>query len=284
MVRYLEYILTRRNEDGTVSFGLGDWASVGRRYSKFETPLAVSDSIIIMDIAKKAAQMFEVIGYAHSASFARGVYLDMRNTIRTKLLNTDTCTLMGKTQTAQAMGLYYGVFEPDEEQKAFEVLLELIHEKNDSFDCGILGCLKIFHVLSRFGKGELALHMITKKEFPSYGHLIEIGETSLPERFMPDGAPLDSHNHHFFGDIARWFIREVAGLRVENHKTVVIKPDFMKPITSAEAYYELPAGRVSVKWETEANGRIRLEYACPEGVDVSVILPEGAVCYTERRR
>ena len=181
------------------------------------------------------------------------------------------------------MGLYHGIFDPDEEQKAFSVLLDLIHEKNDSFDCGILGCMKIFHVLSRFGEGKLAFKMITKKEFPSYGHLIEIGMTSLPERFMPDGAPCDSHNHHFFGDIARWFIREIAGLRVENYKTVVIKPDFTLPITSAEAYYELPAGRVSVKWDTEKDGKIRLEYVCPEGVDVSVILPESAVCYTERR-
>ena len=283
MMRYLDYIMTRRNEDGTVSFGLGDWASVGRRYSQFETPLVVSDSILVMDMAKKAAEMFEAIGKMHSANFARSIYLDMRNTIRTELLDKTTCILMGRTQTAQAMGLYHGIFEPDEEQKAFSVLLDLIHEKNDSFDCGILGCHKIFHVLSKFGEGELAFKMITKKDYPSYGHLLEIGETSLPERFMPDGAPCDSHNHHFFGDIARWFIREIAGLRVENYKTVVIKPDFTLPITSAEAYYELPSGRVSVKWDTENDGKIRLEYVCPEGVDVSVILPESAVCYTERR-
>ncbi len=283
LMRYLEYILTRRNEDGTVAFGLGDWASVGRRYSKFETPLVVSDSILVMDMAKKAAEMFEAVGQKHSASFARGIYLDMRDTVRSVLLDKETCTLLGRTQTAQAMGLYHGIFEPNEEQKAFAVLLELIHEKDDSFDCGIIGCHKIFHVLSKFGEGELAFKMITKKDYPSYGYLLEIGETSLPERFMPDGAPCDSHNHHFFGDIARWFIREIAGLRVENYKTVVIKPDFLKEINSAEAYYELPSGRVSVKWETESDGRIRLEYVCPEGVDISVILPEGAVCYTERR-
>ena len=283
MMRYLEYILTRRNEDGTIAFGLGDWASVGRRYSKFETPLAVSDSILVMDMAKKATEMFEAIGQTHSASFARSIYLDMRNTVRTELLDKTTCTLDGRTQTAQAMGLYHGIFEPDEEQKAFSVLLDLIHEKDDSFDCGILGCMKIFHVLSRFGEGGLAFKMITKKEFPSYGHLIEIGMTSLPERFMPDGAPCDSHNHHFFGDIARWFIREIAGLRIENYKTVVIKPDFSLPINSAEAYYELPAGRASVKWETQSDGKIHLEYSCPEGVDISVILPDGAVCYTERK-
>lgn len=282
MIRYLEYILTRRKENGTVACGLGDWAPVGRGYHKFDTPLAVSDSILVMDMAKKAAEMFEAIGYTLPAKFARDICFDMRNTVRNELLDKETCTLDGRTQTAQAMGLYHGIFEPEEEQKAFAVLLELIHEKDDSFDCGMIGCHKIFHVLSKFGEGELAYKMITKKEYPSYGYLLEIGETSLPERFMLDGAPRDSHNHHFFGDIARWFIREIAGLRVENYKTVVIKPDFLKEITSAEAYYELPSGRVSVKWKAETDGRIQLEYTCPEGVDIRVVVPENAVCNKKR--
>ncbi len=276
MMRYLEYILTRRNEDGTVSIGLGDWASVGRRYSKFETPLVVSDSILVMDMANKAAQMFDAVGYTHSADFAKAISADMRKSIRSALLDTDTCTLQGRTQTAQAMGLYYGVFDECEKARAFAVLTELIHEKNDSFDCGILGLSTVFHVLSEFGESELAFRMITKKEYPSYGHLIDLGETALPERFMPDGAPLDSHNHHFFGDIARWFIREIAGLKVENDRTVRINPRAIGEITSAEAYYELPSGRVSVKWQTDAEGVMQLEYTCPEGVACDLQLPKTA--------
>ena len=275
MVRYLEYVMTRRNEDGTIAFGLGDWASVGRRFSRFETSLAVSDSILVMDMARKAAEMFEAAGQPHSSVFAKSIYDDMRNTIRQKLLDTDTCTLTGRTQTAQAMGLYYGIFEADEEQKALSVLLDLIHEKGDSFDCGILGCLTIFHVLSDHGYGALAFNMITKKEYPSYGHILELGETALPEHFMPDGAPCESHNHHFLGDIARWFIREIAGLRVESSKKVALRPDLSLPISHSEAYYELPDGRVSVSWK-KLDGGISVEYTCPEGVECILSFPENA--------
>ena len=280
LLRYLKYILTRRQKGGTVAFGLGDWSSVGRSHSKPETPLAVTDSLIVMDMAKKGAEMFRAIGYSEAAALAELIYRDMRKTVRRELLDADACVLQGRTQTGQAMGLYMGVFEPDEEQKAFDVLVELIHEKEDSFDCGMLGLLYVFHVLSQYGRGELALHMIAKREFPSYAYLIDRGETTLIERFMSEDDPCDSHNHHFFGDIARWFIREIAGLRVEDHHTVIIRPDFMKSITSAEAYYQLPSGRVSVKWETEADGSIQLEYCCPEDVDVQVLLPENV---TRRR-
>ena len=62
--------------------------------------------------------------------------------------------------------------------------------------------------------------MITKKEYPSYGHLIENGETALVEQFMPDGVSCGSHNHHFLGDIGRWFICRLAGLRVIDAQTV----------------------------------------------------------------
>ncbi len=277
MFRYLQYIRTRRAENGTIAIGLGDWASVGRRFSRFETPLETTDSILVMDVAKKASEMFTAIGDRLEAEFAEKVSLEMRETVRRELLDRETATLKGKTQTAQAMGLYYGVFDEDEKQQAFRVLLDLIHEKNDSFDCGVLGMLSIFHVLSDFGESELAWKMITKKEYPSYGHLIEIGETTLPERFMPDGAPNDSHNHHFFGDVARWFIREVAGLRVEDHRTVVIRPSFLREVDYAQAYYDLPAGRVFVFWKRE-NGKIQLEYRCPESVRITLETGNDVVC------
>lgn len=277
MMRYLEYVVAKRKEDGTVAFGLGDWSSVGRVNSKYETPLCVSDSIIVMDMAKKAAEMFETIEYTEWADYANYIYKEMRSTIRTQLLDVDSGVLKGKTQTAQAMGLYYGVFEAHEERKAFNVLLELVHEKNDSFDCGMLGMYTIFHVLSKFGESELAYRMITKREYPSYAYLIDNGATSLPERFMPDIVDNDSYNHHFFGDIARWFIREIAGLKVENYRNVTIQPNLFSNVTWAEAQYELPSGKVTVRWKF-ISGSLFVEYTCPDDVECQVILPNGAIC------
>ena len=274
MLRYLQYAKSRRNENGTVAFGLGDWASVGRRMSRPETPLEVTDSIVIMELAKRAAEMFEAIGDRSKQTFAQDLYREMRSAIRRELLDADTATIRCRTQTGQAMGLYFGVFEEAERAQAFAVLKDLIHEKNDSFDCGFLGISVLFHVLSDFGESELAWKMITKREYPSYGHLLELGETALPEHFMPDGAPNDSHNHHFFGDIARWFIRAVAGLRVENAQEVVIRPAFLGALDFAEAYYDLPAGRVAVKWKREGN-QILLWYRAPETVHC-IVEAEGA--------
>lgn len=274
MMRYLHYILQKRNEDGTVAIGLGDWVPVGKRNSDdYTVPLEVTDSIMVMDMAGKAAEMFRAIDYVHQANFAAEVYQDFRNVIRSQLIDKKTLSVTGDSQSGQAMALYYGVFEAEEEEKAFKNLMRYIAQKNNNFDCGFLGMHVLFHVLSKFGQSELAYEMITKKDYPSYAHLIEQGETTLVESFQPDGTPCNSHNHHFLGDIGRWFITDIAGLNVVNSERVEIKPSFIKKIDSASAYYYLPHGKVEVRWGREKE-KIILTVHCDPGIQCDIKLPE----------
>ena len=271
MMRYLNYVLNRLDDDGLVSFGFGDWLPVGTM--DFKSPVSVTSTITIMDISRKAAEMFNAIGCRYQADFADGIYKNLRSAFREKLIDKDTLAVHGNSQTGQAMALYYGVFEPCEEEKAFERLMDYISENNNNFDCGCLGMHVLFHVLTKFGQGELAYELITKKDYPSYAHLIEIGETTMVEQFMPDGEFSSSHNHHFLGDIGRWFINHIAGLNIVDSKTVEIKPVFISKIEWAEASYELPSGKVSVSWK-RAGEDIILDVSCPDGVKCSIELPK----------
>ncbi|MBQ7347559.1 MAG: family 78 glycoside hydrolase catalytic domain [Clostridia bacterium] len=283
MVRYLEYIMTQRSADGTVEIGLGDWVPVGRAAHEYTIPLGLCNCMMVMDVAGKAAEMFRAIGLAHQAKFAAGIRRDMRQTIRRVYLDRETCTLVPNSQSGQAMGLYYGVFENEEREAAFASLMECIRANGNNFDSGFVGMHCIFHVLSDFGQAELAWQMITKSEYPSYGHLIERGETSIPEKFQPDGDEQYrfSHNHHFLCDFTRWFMFAVAGLKVIDHKTVELRPNFISTLDHAEAYHELPAGRVSVHWQRTEEG-LFVEAEIPYGVVCKTDLPDG-VRYRVRR-
>jgi len=59
-------------------------------------------------------------------------------------------------------------------------------------------------------------------------------------------------------------------LKVIDSKTVVIKPCYINEINSASAYYDFPAGRVSVEWNRKDNG-IELVVNCCDGVECDVI-------------
>lgn len=275
MVSYLEYIINRRSADGTVAVGLGDWVPVGKPANQYDVPLAFTDSVTVMDIAKKAEEMFKAVEMKHQAEFADGIYRDMRETVRRELVDCEKGLVNGNCQSGQAIALYYDIFDTEEEkQKAFDRLLQLIHDKNDSFDCGYFGLHTIFHVLSDFGYGELAYKMITKKEYPSYANWIERGETTFPEAFQKEEyADGFSHNHHFLGDISRWFMCRIAGLNIKNYNSVEIRPEFLEEIDYAKASYELPNGKISVYWKRNGE-KIVLDVKADESIDYTVVIPK----------
>lgn len=272
MMRYLNYIIGRRDEKGLVAVGLGDWVPVGKSASKYDVPLAFTDSVMVMDMARKATEMFTAVGLSVYADYAHRIYEEMRAAIRLHLIDFETMTVSGDCQSGQAIGVYYDVFNDDEKPAAAERLVEFIHAKDDAFDCGFIGMHAIFHVLSEFGYGELAFAMITRKEFPSYTQLIDMGHTAMIEqfRFEEDGVTIrSSHNHHFLGDINRWFTYSIAGLRPVSADKVVICPDFISSIDSASASYKLPAGEACVSWERK-NGEIFLAVSAAPSVKIEL--------------
>ena len=267
MLRYLEYILGRRSADGTVAIGLGDWVPVDKPADRYDAPLALTDSVMVMDMARKACEMLTAVGYTHRAAFADEIYRDMRDTIRRVLVGPDML-VAGDCMSSQAIALYYGVFDKDELEAAAAHLVRRIHAKDDTFDCGFIGMHCIFHVLSDIGESDLAYRMITRDKFPSYTRLIDEGYTAIPEHFLSATPYPVSQNHHFLGDIARWFMTRLAGLDILDHKTVRVSPCPVRDIDFAEAWYDLPSGRVTVRWSRDENGKVWTDVDAPTGVKV----------------
>ena len=271
---YLRYLRTRCDERGLLSIGLGDWCHVGGISPK--APLVLTDSVMSMDIASKIAQMLDAIGCKDGAEFARGEMDRYRSAIRTNLIDRDSLMASGNCQSSQAMCLYYGVYEKNEEKEAFARLLDMIHEFDDHIDVGVLGGRVIFHVLTAFGHSDLAFKMITRDDYPSYGNWIKRGATTLWENFMPEGV--SSMNHHFWGDISAWFIKCLAGIRLNpdltNAREVLIAPHFVEALDSASAYHLAPAGRVSASWHREGDSVI-VDLVIPEGMKAVLQPPEG---------
>lgn len=274
MAAYLKFIKNHeRTEEGLLCFGLGDWLQVGKICYIYDVPLEVCTEIAVIDIAKKAYEIFEKINDDEKAELACGIYNNERMLVREKLVDFENGCVRGDTQTGLALALYYGIFEKSEEEKAVLNLVKLIHNNDDRFNCGVLGMRVLFEVLSKYGYGDLAYELIMKKGYPSYYHFIENGETSLPESFMPDGEPCGSHNHHFLGDVARWFIYSAAGLRMLDSKNAVVKPCFINKLDYASAWHQTKYGKIAVEWKREKDA-IRLNVKTSGEVDYKLELPQ----------
>lgn len=266
-LRYLDYLTTRMDKDGLLEFGLGDWCQVSRECYDYDAPLKVTDSIMAMNIAEKMAFLFHEIGYERQSEFAGKIAADLKLAIRTHLVDFGNMTVLGNCQTSQAMAIFYGIFNDNEKQRAFDKLLELINDKN-GFDVGVLGARVIFHVLSDFGRSDMAFDMIRGPEYPSYGYWLSRGATTLWEMFW-DSDRVASKNHHFWGDISSWFICHLAGIRYNpwgnDLSHVDIIPAFVPQLDWAEGYYDSELGRIRSSWSRRGD-EIRLELTIPCGM------------------
>ena len=279
IIRWFEYVTRRADEDGLVHFGLGDWVPIGRRADDPKTPLEVTDTLMCMNLCRKAATMFRAVGLDFHADIADNLFTRLKAAARRHLIEADGATVRGRTQAGQVLGIRYGLFDGAENNAAFAVLMDIIRESDNKIDCGALCLREIFHVLARFGQCELAYKMIVGPEYPSYGHwIVSENCTALFENFGTPNTLPQSKNHHFLGDISAWFIKWLAGIKVNPYERdcneVEISPVFLKQLDHAEGTIGLPCGKVAVRWAREGDG-IRLTVNAPEGCRGIIKMPAG---------
>ncbi len=285
ILRYLDYLTTRRNENGLFEWGLGDWCPAGRGAGDYISPLELTDSIMVMSICEKAAYLFGEVGMTLQQNFAKAIYDETRKNLREQYIDFTTMTAGGNCQTSQAMCIFYDVFEQAEKPEAIKRLLEFIEEKGGHYDCGYLGNRVIFHVLAQAGETELALNMITRPDYPSYVYpVVKFGATALWENYFD--YQQNSLNHHFFGDISNFFIKRIAGLEINPLRRDVneyhVHPYFIESLDFAKAHYDTVAGRVEVKWERDGEDII-LYINAPEASKGKIILQKGYEFISDKR-
>lgn len=270
IMKYLRYLETRKNSNGLLEIGLGDWSHPS---GTSVAPLVLTDSVTTVDIASKAAMLMEVIGESANADYCRNFAANMKKTVRENLITDDKFTFLGNCQTSQAMGIYYDILEEDEKAKAFETLVEIIHRDNDYIGTGVLGLRVIFHVLSEFGRQDLAYKMITNKEIPSYAYLVLTDNSTMDENMGNPGA--GSKNHHFMSDVAAWFMKALCGInynpKITGEKVVVISPKFLDNVTEASAEYNAPEGRIFVSYK-QVGDKTEFSLEVPKNLKTKIIL------------
>ena len=283
--RYLNYISSRRNKNGLVAIGLGDWVQPERNAGDPTCPIIVTDSIYCMTICEKAAYIFNELNMKAQYEFANTLYNEFREAIRKHLIDFNTMTVFSDTQTAYAMAIYYGVLEKAEIPLAAKRLAELVHQAGDLFDTGALGGRCVFHALADCGYADLAYKMISGPGFPSYGYWIDQGYTALCESFHLKG--FESLNHHFWGDVSSWYLQQVAGIRVNPNRDdlqrVDIKPNFIDTLTFAEGWHNSVNGKIFVRWDKDGD-TATIKINIPDNCHGYLILPENWVVKSDNRK
>ena len=266
--RYLDYLAARENEEGTVTYGIGDWC-----YYKTVTPTDFTTTCFYYYDQKQMARFAKLLGRDSSKYEAKAEQLKVL--INSKYLDAQSGRYSIGQTTAQALPLALGIVPEQMEQAVAKRLEEAVVEDNYTCDFGLLGSKYTLRMLVKYGYVETAYKLATQTRKPSWGNWIENGFTTPLETWViRDNFRDSSANHVFFGDIAAWFQSDIAGINYDESKPgfehIIIRPHFPNDMEWAEASLKTVKGVVSSSWHRTSNGRIVLEVTIPVNASATI--------------
>jgi alpha-L-rhamnosidase len=188
-------------------------------------------------------------------------------------------------QTVYALALHWRLV-PDGPTRARtgSRLAELVQQQRYTVATGFLGTAVILDALCASGHRDAAYRMLLTHEFPSWLHAVDLGATTIWERWdsmLPDGrvneGEMTSFNHYAFGAVADWMHREIAGLQptAPGYRELRLAPTVGGGLTAGSARHLSPYGEIAIEWHL-AGSRFRLTARIPVGVTATVVLPDGS--------
>lgn len=266
-------LLAEKHPSGIVEEGFGDWCAPNEDgWDNYFNEVAIVNTALYWRLASVAAEAAGVCGRsADQARFAK---------LADSILEAFDARFhdgQGKygsgSQTAQIMPLALGMVPEARTDDAYAALLAAIEAKGGGLDTGIYGTRYLLDVLADRGDADLALEMLTRPEYPSFGNQIAQGATTLWEQWSARGG-MHSHDHAMFGGVGASFYTRLGGIAplAPGYAKIRVKPVFPARLDWIEARLDTVRGTVACSWRREGAG-IRVEVDIPEGADACIVLP-----------
>ncbi|MFW6290382.1 MAG: family 78 glycoside hydrolase catalytic domain, partial [Mariniphaga sp.] len=168
---------------------------------------------------------------------------------------------------ALVMGVPQGQYN-----RVISALKDNIAANDGHLDTGIFGTQFFFETLTEHGMHDLAWEAMTKTEEPSYGRWIELGATTMWEKWGTGG----SHNHPMFGGGISWFYRKLAGMNADpgepGYKHIIIRPRPVDDLSFVKYYNDTSYGKAGVHWE-QGEDQFTMDVTVPVGSYATVNVP-----------
>ena len=273
MRRGLEFMLSRTT-NGILPTGLGDHMEpqADGTCSVFpqRTSRECTSTAWLYAVADIVAKSARVLGRTEDAAQFAGVAAEVKDAFTKRFLNADSATYDSGSQTAAALALWLGLV-PDEHRAAVLAALVADIERRDwHLDTGTMGTAALQHVLP----AEVMHRLATQTTFPSWGHQIAMGATTIWETW--GGDPTFSRNMKLLVATEKFLFHDVAGLApaAPGWSRIRVRPQLTGVLAHASAQVRTPRGVAAVEWSADP---LQLTVTVPASSTAEVWLPAGSV-------
>ena len=266
-----DYIVVREERE----WSLGEWCCP----EKIEVPREYVKTCFFSKCCKIALKAMRVIGDLREYQRIDDLRVRVNQAIKEKFY--DGVNFCEAKNAANLFALDCDVLSGEERKRTIDATVEH-YRKTRKIDTGIFGTKMLFEFLTKNGCKDLAFELITTKEHPSYGYMLENGATTFwecwekthtpdfwysRENFM-NGYPA-SHNHPMLGSSIAWMYQSIGGIDFSTFgdtRTVILKPEFVDFVKECKVSRLTPFGEVSLHYVYEEDEFKKFEVSLPPNV------------------
>lgn len=275
MTRYVAY-LEKKADQHILRQGLSDWYDIGPNFPGESqlTPKGVTatamyyyDLSILTKVAGILGRREDAQRYEAQSELVHAAY-------NKAFFNDSTKQYATGSQAANAMSVYMGLVAPENKAAVVDNIIADVRAHNNSLTAGDIGYRYLLRVLDEEGHSDVIYDMNSRSDVPGYGMQLARGATALTESW--EGFRNASNNHFMLGHLMEWFYTGLAGISAAPgsvaFRDIVIRPEVVGEVTSAEATHESPYGLISSKWRKEGSSFF-LEVQIPGNARATIYLP-----------
>jgi alpha-L-rhamnosidase len=255
---------------------LGDWLTPKGSYrgtDKDPGPTQLINTLHYLYSVRIAAKIAAVLGRNDDATAYAALADAVSRAIHDRFWDPSARRYSNGDSVLQAFPLFTGVVPAELQPAVMKGLEETIRVRNAGhLDTGMHGTYFLLKFLGEADRNDLIYDMVSKKDFPGWGYMLEQGATTSWEDW--DGR--NSHIHDTLISAGAWFIQGIGGIRVDEKAPgfshFVIKPSPVGNLTFARAKYDSIRGEISSEWRIR-NGALKLDVTVPPGTTATVLVP-----------
>jgi len=254
---------------------LGDWATPDNIDQRDPRSVGLVANCAIVDSYDKIIKIAKILNKKADAEKFAKMKKELSEAVHNTFYNSESATYATGVQIDLAYPLLLRLVPDSLQEKVTSSLSSQILQKDKGhLATGLVGLPIITQLLSSTEMSDLMYEMMTKKEYPGYGFMLQNGATTTWEHWRGERSRI----HNCYNAPGSWFYQSIGGISpleaYPGYKRFMLAPRPPKSLNWAKTSKETHYGTIVVNWKKEPE-KIVIETSIPVGSIAKLVLPVG---------
>lgn len=254
---------------------LGDWATPEGIDQRDARSVGLVTNCAIVDSYDKMIKIAKVLNKNTDIEKFKRKKKELSEAVHTTFYNTETANYGTGVQIDLAYPLLLNIVPDSIKDKVLASLNSQIL-KNDKghLATGLVGLPIITQLVCANETSDIMYQMMTTKDYPGYGYMLENGATTTWEHWRGERSRI----HNCYNAPGSWFYQSIGGIQpldeYPGYMQFLLAPRPPKTLSWAKVTKETPYGTIVVDWQKEKS-KMLIQLTVPTGSKAKFVLPEG---------